>query len=164
MGYRGAPSWVYKQEAATVRSSYSNQTRAFKERIEELEEENRALKEKIKKCEIFKFRKIVLATLPMKLSINRINKIMKFKYHQLFMEFLKQIDDYILDFQWPIHTLHDKKNSIKTIDQFYEFFCKLIEELQDTQLKTDLKKRKKRAQLMLAARYMNLPRNKKIEK
>ncbi len=105
-----------------------------------------------------KFRKLVLATQPMKLEVARFDNDLGLKHHEVFEEAMELISWENEDFQWPIHTLADRDNAIQAINVFYDFFLQRIAGHDDKFLRKKLKKSKKRAQFMLAARYMTLPK------
>lgn len=51
MGYGGAPSWVYKNQISSQAASYDSQIYRLNDRIKELENENEALKKRVKELE-----------------------------------------------------------------------------------------------------------------
>jgi radical SAM superfamily enzyme YgiQ (UPF0313 family) len=105
------------------------------------------------------FRKIVLATQSMKLTINKINEKIKLNFHEIFLDFMEVGRNELKDFSWPIHSPSDKENATDTIERFHNYYINKIGDKVDGDLKKELYRQKRNAQFMIAARFMNLPKD-----
>ena len=105
---------------------------------------------------LLEFRKLVLVTLPLKRTINRINKVKQFDYHRLFLGFMNENNCEINDFVWPIQSLSDKDYAIATIDKFYEYTVAEMGNFLDQSIINELKRCKRHGQITLAAHFMHL--------
>jgi radical SAM superfamily enzyme YgiQ (UPF0313 family) len=85
-----------------------------------------------------KMTNLVLITQPMKLCLVKIIKISAINAGDIFLNFINNCSDNLLDFNWPLLEKNDKVSAMQAIEEFHGFVCELLPDDLDAEKKQEI--------------------------